>query len=657
MSGDFRKNIVDAGNFPDWTMVLGSIIAIMGLVDYFLPFARILVNPGFVFFLVFMAVALSRFESISRAGYSWLMWVCVIWGFFDFFVLMVFVISAGMTRDYLTSIAFRSPSWVIFGSWLIYCGYRIRCSLKGFSGNGNADAAAAFKFSALLMVIFVFLANFTIVSMSLSENQAVSLGPIYAEYMVTEKSGAIHGKLGFFSHIQQIADEETGKKGGFPWIGFWWFPAQLFVLPLTWVLSNRACWKKLAFLFVLGLLALLSIPLQLALQYDLSPFGKNGFIQIGYFVMFFPFLFQLWGFKTAWQSKTAQAEPPGAQQEAMPVAFPAKLSITAIVVAVIWTFSLPVLQRNPIDSMILASKNGQNEKLPALLLNLKSRIKENPVEIALCQAIDERQKDLVAWLLTQKPELNKKPFRSGHPPLWWAIRGSGDIELTRMLLEAGADPNIDLYEGSGFISETPLGLALSLHWRTEGAKYLKLLASFGTNLNQPINKEGVYPVEFFLARTSSEKDIIGFLEEFQKLGGNTLLQGPGNLFSLAVRHRDARVLNFLMELGLTSKKTDRQGNTYLHLRVAATDFGQSFNLNDREKLFIEDVINSKNNKGLTALHLAVEKNHPEMVEKLLGLGADAMLPSDQGETPLEMANFRKSLRLVKIIEDFLATKK
>ncbi|MFZ5953359.1 MAG: ankyrin repeat domain-containing protein [Candidatus Rifleibacteriota bacterium] len=653
------KNLAEAGNFPTWAMVLGCIMASMGLYDYFNPFDEILVSPGFVFFLVCMGIALNRFGRVSRAGFGWLMWAVVGWGFLDFFVLFVFTISAGMTRDYLASIAFRAPSWILFGSWLVYCGYQIRKSHGGAVGANDAagNAATAFRFSALLLVIFIFLSDFTIVSMRLSENQTVTLGPIGAEYMLTEKSGAGFGKLGFFSHIQKVAEEETGRKGNLPWLGFWWFPAQLLLLPLTWIFAGRGCWKKLAFLFVLGLVALFSIPVQLAMQYGLSPFGKEGFIQSGYFVMFFPLFFQIWGFRLSRLAKDGMAEKAPIEQEPAPAVFPAKVSLIAIAVTLIWTFSLPVLQRSPLDSMVLAAQNGQREKFPVLLEALKSQVKQNPVEIALCHAIDERQKDLVAWLLTLKPELNKKPDKRSEMPLWWAIRGSGDLEITKMLLEAGADPNIDLYEGSAYIENTPLGLALGLHWSSEGIKYLQLLASFGANLDQPVNKEGNYPVEFVLRRSSYGKNVSKFVQEFKRLGGNPLLQGPDNLFGLALSQEDPEVLNFLMSLGLNSRVVDKNGNSYLHLRVERTDFNWNLNLNDREKQFASDVINSRNSKGLTALHLAVEKNHPQMVEELLKLGADPEVKSDEGLSALEMAKSNKSLKLVAIIEEFLAAKK
>lgn len=645
------ENKSSAEIFPGWAKAFAIIIAGLGLFDFFFPELTVLKTPGFFLVITGIAVTIARLDKISRSGISWLAWAFLAWGLLDFLSVFFVFIASGMTRSFLTSIAFRSPSWVIFGVWLFYAANLAGKSSPQTSSHENylSNAKAVFRFAAILLGVFVFFSEFNIVSIQLSENQTLTVAPLTAEFMTTTESGAGFGKIGFFSMIQQVADEETGKISKLPWLGFWWFPAQLLLLPLAWFFAGRHDWKKLALLFAVGLIALLSIPLQLSLQYGFKPFGSKGFLEAGYYLMFVPLLIQLWGFKIARSASTLASGQSRPVDQPTIAAFPRQATWLAFAIALIWTLSLPVLQRSAIDSMIHASRNNRPDKFPALLESLKRQVRQNPVEVALCKALDEKETRLVAWLLTLKPDLNIKPARNIEPPLWWAMRGSGSLELTKMLLEAGADPNKDLYEGSSYSSATPLGFAIDLHLNTQGREYLKLLARYGADLNRPVNNKGTYPIEMALAH-SNHRNLTGFIEEFVALGGDPTLKGSGNLFFLALLNRDEIVVDFVKSIGVSSTSTDNKGNTFLHLMVERTSFDYGFNLGRKEEKYLPEVINVKNAEGLTPLHLAVEKNHAGMVETLIKHGADANLKSEAGVSPLELARSKNYKRLVAIME-------
>ena len=111
----------------------------------------------------------------------------------------------------------------------------------------------------------------------------------------------------------------------------------------------------------------------------------------------------------------------------------------------------------------------------------------------------------------------------------------------------------------------------------------------------------------------------------------------GDLESLLKSYSDKarfekRLANFLMEHKVDSFLRDKFGNTILHLAVMEGDFNEAWRaITDGVK------VNATNDKGLTALHCAVEFNHSKLVNFLLNARADIEAQDLKGKSPLVYA--------------------
>lgn len=364
-----------------------------------------------------------------------------------------------------------------------------------------------------------------------------------------------------------------------------------------------------------------------------------------------PFLGPYWLLFGLWFSYWANriAAKPGKIENSVP--WPGRSAFLTICIGVILTLTLPFTTGSYMDALIRAAKNGRNDRFTALLDGVKREIPANPVENALCRAIDERQTGLVEWLLTQKPDLNKaaggKGVRPGYRPLWWAIRGDGSLQITEMLLRAGANPNLWLSENP---DETAFGLALWLHFnKKESLAYARLLASYGADLNQPVKADGKSLIA--AALLSRYEPVSELIQELISLGARIPENSGENLFYLSLFARDPAVFKILQANGVECTAVDKNGKTFLHLMVERNSVSDSSARYNNYSEFVEQVINQPDNDGKTPLHYAVERNEPGLVETLIRWHADPDIKDKAGDSPRSFAEKMRYLRLLKIIEN------
>lgn len=326
-------------------------------------------------------------------------------------------------------------------------------------------------------------------------------------------------------------------------------------------------------------------------------------------------------------------------------AWPFKSALAAIVIIVIATAIMPIIMRSGMDWFMVAAKNKQNHKFAACLAQIKREIPYAPVETALQKAIDERQTELVAWLLTQKPDVNLLLHPNDYRPLWWAMRARGNLQITELLLKAGADPNLAM---SGQEKNNALHLALSMNYnRTDTLKYVALLASYGLDLNAPIDGTGKSAISGAL--TSSFKPASELLYELKRLGARPADNHKENLFFYGLSKGEPEVMKFLYDWNISSRETDSRGNNFLHLMLNAKCLSDR----DAQELnyspHIHEVINMQNNEGQTVLHLAVRQNNPKLVETLIKWKADPNIADKDGETPISHAEKNRYVRVLKLM--------
>ena len=192
--------------------------------------------------------------------------------------------------------------------------------------------------------------------------------------------------------------------------------------------------------------------------------------------------------------------------------------------------------------------------------------------------------------------------RWGETPLYQAIQRN-HLSAAKMLLEAGADPNI-----STNVHTTPLS------WAAAGGSEESiqlLLKQAGTELNIP-DKSGQTP----LLRAAD--------------AGHT------------------KCIRMLLDKGANVKHADNEGRTALSLAAIKGHkvVAKLLLKNDAE-------INAQDKKGNTPLALAAEKNHDAVVRFLLESGADADLPDEDEETPFEKARDRHMDQIITVFKEVL----
>lgn len=640
--------------FPGWAKVAGIVIAAFGLIDYLQPGMKFIGSIGLWLAMAGIPVVMNNADMAKKYRAGWLAGGYLSWVVFNILAVMLVTVSSGLTREFLWGISFLAPTWIVFGAWFAYYAHQVKQSIKiegsAVSALAEGNASAMFRASLVWIVVCLLAISPSLFHLQVSDNQAMTFGPLHAEFMTTMENGAVHGKLGFYSTIQEKMDKALPPAFSAPLLGMLWFPGLLLLLPLGWLLVWKKCWRCLAIITGLSALALISIPLQIKFQYGLPAFGSKGFIQPGFWLFILPVALQIWALRLAFNS----ARPAGqtsstpvtatiAFDKSMAVPMPGRSMVAAVALVVIWSALLPFLMRTPIESLLLAAKNRQPEKFAVYLEKIRSADPKTGLEIALCEALDKRHRDLVVWLLTHKPDLNSAPSARYESPLWWALRGRGDLDLMELLLQAGADPNQLLAKNYG---DTPLGMAISLRYPTADAlKCLRILASHGVDLNAPVNYNGHYPVEAALCKGSDfAREVV---PELIRLGADPCRSGGENLFYLALTNRQPQLLKTLIDAGLSPAATDKNGNSFLHLLVMKNRINDDFPAYYDCAAYIPGVINSKNEEGQTPLHLAVERNDPDCVDVLLKLKADPGIENSAGLTPRQLAEQKNYSRILR----------
>ncbi len=625
-------------------------IFVLGLLIFIQLAPRTIFPLSILISMTFVATSLKQLGKSGKSELSWLPLSIIAWGFLDLVMGMFYFIASGITQDFLAQISFRAPCWIVFGLWLAYVSHKIvkqKSSNKPFSFRCSIEnAKIVFNLSTLLLVLLLLVPTPPLLTIDLPPNQTLTVWPFSAEFMTFDLSGAGNGVLGIFSLIQSSLDKACSPVFSFPLFGLWWFPALILIIPISFSLVKKDNWKALRFLTAVGLLCYISIPIQFSMQYRLNVFGSKSILSFGYFLLLIPILMQTWSvFPTRESYIKSHNGKNNDTNRINNFAFPLAQTLLAVFIAISWTLAQPSIMKPPIQRLIEAAESGNTKDLPYYLEKVKGRTKKYGVEMALCEAIDKNCVSLFDWLLTQKPDLNVIPEERGDMPLWHSIRANGNLEITEKLLKSGANPNILLSKGS--FSDTALGLALSMSRHRPLKKnmdFFKILIDNGADLNSPVNAKGEFPAEVILGNDDAE--II--LTEFIKHGMNPLKTSGENLFFKASLARKPEQLKILQAAGLTSDAVDRNGNSFLHLAIFR-NYGGDLRLSDIQKKYAEDVVNNQNLEGKTPLHLAVERNEPQIVKLLLKYGANPEIKDKKGLTPEQLAEKERYLRVLKII--------
>jgi ankyrin repeat protein len=232
--------------------------------------------------------------------------------------------------------------------------------------------------------------------------------------------------------------------------------------------------------------------------------------------------------------------------------------------------------------------------------------------------------------------------KDGYTPLHRLAYNNSDPAIFELFLTAGADVNLKDAEGN-----TPFLNAAS---RNELAM-VKLLSKTVKDFNTT-NNEGQSALMLAVQRNNPE--VTEFLlnngsdAEVYTKGHRSAKDNKGNTIAYyLVASFDSRKpdefdtkLKLLQEKSVQLNTTQAEGNTLFHLATKDNNLG----VLKRLSAFNIDV-NSKNDEGLTALHLAAMKaENEEMMKYLISKGADTKIKTDFEETVFDLASENELLQ-------------
>jgi ankyrin repeat protein len=232
--------------------------------------------------------------------------------------------------------------------------------------------------------------------------------------------------------------------------------------------------------------------------------------------------------------------------------------------------------------------------------------------------------EILELLLEFYPKLHDLPDKFDLTPLHLAsIRGSKS--MVRTLLEKGADPNKADWNGH-----------TSLHFTTfaESKIIADELIRHGADVNTKSKKDGSTPAHFVCLRCVQSAPALLSLLEASGANLKELNCSDQTPLHVAAFSNNVRAIEFLLEnYSDTCVLRDRCGRTPFMYSVASGCVDTSTQILNAN----QGVLNMIDGNGMTALHVACQRNSRDHVSMLLNRGADVNIADNLGVTPLHVA--------------------
>jgi len=308
--------------------------------------------------------------------------------------------------------------------------------------------------------------------------------------------------------------------------------------------------------------------------------------------------------------------------------------------------------------LMLAAREGHVATVRALLeagANPSAQEK-NGAQNALMWAISNRYSAVTEELVKHKVDVNAAS-KGGFTPLMFAARG--DLESTRILLKAGANPNATIPDwggtaliiaatmGQAAVADALLSSGADANYR-DGNSFTALHGAvrdseYGSDREQ--RGQAVEVVKVLLAhgadpnaRLHQEKPTVKATNELEFEGATPI--------ALAAEVNNLEAIKLLVAAGGDPNIATEKGTTPLMLSSGAgTDVQRARGLDERAlsvetaKFLVEHGanVNAVGQFGWTPLHCAAYQGLTEVIEFLVSKGANLETKDQLGQTPLSIS--------------------
>ncbi|XP_037498060.1 E3 ubiquitin-protein ligase MIB1 isoform X1 [Rhipicephalus sanguineus] len=294
-----------------------------------------------------------------------------------------------------------------------------------------------------------------------------------------------------------------------------------------------------------------------------------------------------------------------------------------------WTYNPLAVTKMASDGAVAGVSSG--ERLSALLKKLFESHVSGDVneELVKAAATGDAQK---CEEILKHPEANVNGVFASHTALQAASQ-NGHVEVIKILLRHNADVEIEDKDGDRAVHHTAFG---------DEPSVMELLARAGADLNAR-NKRRQTPLHIAV-----NKGHMGVVKTLLDLGCHPSLQdceGDTPLHDAISKKRDD-MLTLLLDHNADITLTNNNGFNALH--HAALRGNPSAMRTLLAKLPRPWIVDEKKDDGYTALHLAALNNHVEVAELLIHQGhANMDLQNVNLQTPLHLAVERQHAQIVR----------
>lgn len=275
---------------------------------------------------------------------------------------------------------------------------------------------------------------------------------------------------------------------------------------------------------------------------------------------------------------------------------------------------------------------------------------------------------LVKYLINKGASINMKDEKGATPLNFAAFNGMTNPEVYEVFFQSGINPKATNRDGATVLhlaiagdkdlklTEYLIGKGLSLKDTDElGRTTFDYAARSGdVKLLKALLNRGVKATDqalIFAARGTrmSSAPIETYRYLIGELGINPNAVGENNetaLHYLIRKKNHQEIVNYFLSKNVDINKTDKSGNNVFMSAVGGGDLSIVESL-----LPLVKDINQANNKGETALHLAVQSDSPEIVSFLIHHNADLIAVSENGNLAFSLLQAYKKHRFGNSIED------